>query len=220
MAIVSRQELKAKLTAGELVFEPTLDQWQLQPSAIDLRVGWSFYIPQSWEYTDAGRVALVADYMNLEQQQENFKLIKLKPGQYFEILPHEFIIIATLEKVSLRGANLIAMLHPRSSTLRRGLLMEGGKVDSQYSGHLTIPISNTTNHIVRLYPGERLCQLVVHELSANLSPEEAQQHGAQLAKYQDATAYGLNYRGDSSDEVAHIRRGTIEELKSAYPIKD
>lgn len=218
MAIITRKELKEKIQNGDLIIEPNVDAFQLQPSAIDLRLGWSFYIPEAWECTDQGRVAIRADYVDSATKKNYFKLIKLKPGQFFELLPHEFVIISTLEKITIAADNLIGMLQPRSSTLRRGVLLEGGKVDTKYNGHLIIPITNVTNHIVKLYPGERLCQLVIQELNSPLSPEEAMQHGSQLAKYQDATPYGLAYRSDSKEETDLILQGKIDELKNQHKI--
>ena len=171
--ILNSHDIKDEISKGLIAFAPALDGFQVQPNSIDLRVGWSFYIPETWEYTDAGRVAIRADYLDIQKNKHYFKLIKLKPGQYFEILPNEFIIISTLEKLSLNAPDVAAMLAPRSSVIRRGLSIQGGVVDAYFEGHMTIPVMNNSNHSIILYPGERFVQLVLHKLTAGLTKEEA-----------------------------------------------
>lgn len=217
--ILDSHKIKEAVSAGQIVFTPNLDGFQLQPNSIDLRVGWSFYIPETWEYTDVGRTAIRADYLDLAANKQYFKLVKLKPGQYFEILSGEFVIISTLEKITLNAPNIAAMLSPRSSIIRRGLSIEGGVVDAYFEGHLTIPVMNNSNHIIRLYPGERFVQLVLHTLTTDLTKEEALKHGLSSAKYMKSTPYGLEARSDSESEINFIRSGAIDDIKSKFPIE-
>ena len=214
--VLNKNQIREAIAAGKLVFEPGLDGFQLQPNSIDLRVGWSFYVPQTWEMTQDGRVALRADYFDTEANKEYFKLVKLKPGQYFEVLSHEFILISTLEKITLVGGDLSCALHARSSLLRRGLTIGGVIVDTFYIGQLTIPIINNANHTVRLYPGERIIQLVVHQSPTALEKAEAEKHGLTDGKYVRSTPYGLEARSDSIDEIGLIKTGKIDELKQKF----
>ncbi|HUT22134.1 MAG TPA: dCTP deaminase [Candidatus Bipolaricaulota bacterium] len=214
--LLDKKTLLDLLKENKITFEPNLDGFQIQPNSIDLRLGHSFYIPVSWKLNEQGRVAMSADYLDYHAPQDKLQLIKLKPGQYFEILPHEFIMISTLEKISLNNDNIVGNLQPRSTALRRGLQITGGAVDVHYSGHLIIPMVNNTNHILRLYPGERICQLQFFELKSPLSVEEAKKHGLQDAKYNEATPYGLEAKSDSQEEIDLIKAGKIDELKSKY----
>jgi len=217
--VLTKKELQNLISGGSIVFSPELDEYQLQPNSIDLRVGWSFYIPDTWKYNDKGRLAVIADYLDYQNVEEYFKLIKLKPGQYFEILPKETIIISTLEKITLNSGRLAGNLFPRSSALRRGLQINTGVVDCRYSGQLTIPVVNNSNHIIRIYPGERICQLQLFELASELSEEEAKSHGKQTAKYIGSTPYGLEAKVDANEEVDLIKAGKIEELKNQFKLK-
>ncbi|HCC23568.1 TPA: dCTP deaminase [Candidatus Falkowbacteria bacterium] len=212
MSILTRPAILQKITAQELKIEPELDEYQLQPASIDLRIGWSFYIPYIWKFTDKGRVAVVADYMDYSTTHENFQLVKLKPEQYFEILPGEMILASSLEKVTLSG-KLCGVLHARSSASRRGLAIESGVVNPHYSGHLTIPITNQSHHVLKIYPGERLCQMVLHELQTDMSTEDAQMHGLDASKYDSATPYGLTSKLDSHAELDILRSGNLDQLK-------
>ncbi|MEK7076874.1 MAG: dCTP deaminase [Patescibacteria group bacterium] len=216
MAILGKKDIARYLSEGKLVFDPAIDKFQLQPNSLDLRVGWSFYIPEQWKYSDEGRSAVEPNYLEHKANQDYFRFIKLRPGQYFEFLPHEFAIISSLEKVSLKDDNLMALLYPRSSVARRGFVIESGVVDVHYEGHMMIPVLNGTSHTLRLYPGERIYQLVFHTLEQGLSSEEAQMHGVQKAKYHGATAQNLEARTDSEDELKFIKEGKIAELKERY----
>lgn len=216
MAILNKAQLIEEIQAGRISFHPGIDGFQLQPNAIDLRIGWNFYIPERWQYTDQGRIAIKPDYFESGFNKDYFKLIKLKAGQYFEILPNEFILISTLEKVELNSNNLLAILYPRSSMIRRGLIIESGIIDVKYHGHLIIPILNSTSHYLTLYPGERACQLIFHTLTSDISDKDALQHGLAFAKYMGSTPYNLEARTDNDQEVAFIKKGDVDGLKTKF----
>ncbi|MDD3487595.1 MAG: dCTP deaminase [Candidatus Moranbacteria bacterium] len=219
MATLTKKEIVILIKEKKIEFDPSLDQFQIQPNSVDLRVGWNFYIPKSWEYNEKGRVALKVDYLASKEREERYKIIRLKGGQYFEILPGEFIIISTLEKIKLNTGSLMAILFARSSFIRRGLNVESGTVDARYDGHLMLPITNNTrDQIIRIYPGERICQLVFFKLPYNLTEEEALSHGIARAKYVSSTPYGLEARSDSKEEIEHIKKGNIMKIKEEYKL--
>lgn len=216
--IFSKPKILEYLHDKKLEFNPSLDAYQLQPDSVDLRLGTTFYIPETWRMTDKGREAVRADYVDVKTNPEYFKMVKLQPGQFFELMPQEFIIISTLEKITMSNGDFAAILYPRSSVLRRGLIVEGGVVDACYSGFLTIPMLNSSNHSIYLYPGERVCHLVFQSLSNPLTNDEAQLHGVNAAKYQSATQYGLDAKLDRQEEIELIRSGKLEDLKTNFPI--
>lgn len=220
MAILTKKEILEHLKGGKIVFNPTLDKYQIQPHSVDLRLGYSFYVPKKWKLSAKGCVAINFDYLNSENNPEdNFDLIKLKPGQYFELLPKEFIIASSLEKITLKDEKLMANLDTRSSLLRRGLNIASGIIDVRYQGTLTFPIvNNTGTQIIKLYPGERICYLTFATLESPVSEEEAKRHGLTGAKYLESTPYGLESRIDSEEEINLIKRGEIEKLKEQFKI--
>jgi dCTP deaminase len=218
MAILGKNEILNYIKEGKLSFDPVIDKFQVQPNSIDLRCGFTFYVPEQWQMSDEGRVITRPDYLKHNANANNFRMLKLKPGQYFEFLPHEFVIVSSFEKIALKADNLMALLYPRSSMIRRGLVIESGVVDLHYQGNLTIPIFNGTNQPLRLYPGERVYQLVFHTLEGGLSHDEAQLHGAVKAKYEGATSANLESRTDSDDELEFIRQGKLTDIKEKYKI--
>ena len=211
--ILTRHEISALIAEGKLKFAPALDAFQNQPHAVDLRLGTTFYLPKIWKLSDKGREVLNVDVT--EVAGENFEQIKLTPGQYFELAPGESIIASTLEKVSLNADNLMGILYPRSSINRRGLSVDlTGIVDVHYSGNLMIPILNkTSSQVIRIYPGERICQIVFQTLMQDIDKEEAKRHGKGAAKYDGCGADSLASRKDADEEVELIRKGDFEALK-------
>ena len=199
--ILTRHEIAQLMAEGKLEFVPNLDGFQNQPHAVDLRLGTQFYLPKTWHLTDAGREVVRVDVT--ESDAENFEKVELKPGQFFELAPGESIIASTLEKVSLRADDLMGILYPRSSVNRRGLSVDlTGIVDAHYSGHLMIPIHNrTAQQIIRIYPGERICQLVFEKLANNLQKGEALRHGIGNAKYEGVDAANLSLKKDNDKEL-------------------
>ena len=211
--ILTRHEIGDLITNGKLEFSPALDAFQNQPHAVDLRLGTVFYLPKIWKLTEEGREVLNVDVT--ESAGDNFEKIELKPGQYFELAPGESIIASTLEKVSLKSDNLMGVLYPRSSINRRGLSVDlTGIVDAHYCGHLMIPILNkTSSQVIRIYPGERICQIVFQTLARDIEKEDAKRHGKGNAKYDGCGADNLASRKDGDEEMDLIRRGDFEALK-------
>ncbi len=211
--ILTRHEIGTLIAEEKLIFEPALDKYQDQPHAVDLRLGTTFYLPKIWKISDRGREVLTVDVTHCTA--DNYEKIDLESGQFFELAPGESVIASTLEKVSLRADDIMGVLYPRSSVNRRGLSVDlTGIVDVHYSGHLMIPILNkTTSQIIRIYPGERVCQIVFQRLASDVQKDEAQRHGAQAAKYEGATSAELTSKCDAEEELELIRTGNLDVLK-------
>jgi len=219
MGILTRNEILSAINKGELAFEPGLDQFQLQPAAIDIRVGMNFFIPKVWSFGEEGRTGLNTDHLDNEKKNEVLDSLHLKPGQTFELLPGEFILISTLEKIYLKSGGLVAILYPRSSTTRRGISIESGVIDPHYEGSLMIPVFNMTRtQKIKIYPGERIAQLVFSTTESVLSKEESLNHGLAKPKYQGVQGYQLDYKFDPHEEINLIKNGQIEKLKKNHLI--
>ena len=211
--ILTRHEIAQLIVDGSLNFEPALDGFQNQPHAVDLRLGTHFYIPKIWKLSDKGREIISVDVT--ESAGDNYEKIDLQPGQYFDLAPGESIIASTLERIELKAPDLMGILYPRSSINRRGLSVDlTGIIDTFYCGNLMIPILNkTTSQIIRIYPGERICQVVFHKLTQPLSQEEAMIHGKVAAKYHEAGGENLASKKDDQSEIEYIKSGDMEGLK-------
>ncbi|MDH3324627.1 MAG: 2'-deoxycytidine 5'-triphosphate deaminase [Candidatus Peregrinibacteria bacterium] len=211
--ILTRHEIRDLIDSGKLNFSPELDAFQNQPHAVDLRLGTTFYIPKIWDLTEKGREILTVDVT--ESAGGNYEKIDLKPGQFFDLAPGEAIIASTLERIELKSPNVMGVLYPRSSINRRGLSVDlTGIVDVFYSGNLMIPILNkTSSQVIRIFPGERICQIVFQKLTNDIEEDDALLHGKVTAKYHQANGQELASKKDSDQEIKYIKKGDLNGLK-------
>lgn len=219
MSILSRNQVIEAVKQGKIQFDPSLDQFQISPIAIDLRVGSSFFIPRLSVIGSGGRTQLGIDHLDNKMKSEVLDQIHISPGQVFELLPGEFILISSLEKIFINTGEIMANLFPRSSTSRRGLSIESGIVDPYYEGYLTIPVLNQTKtQMIKIYPGERIAQLVFQNIGESIDSKDAQAHGTAKPKYQGSKAYMLDFKFDPHDEINLIKEGKISEIKKQYKL--
>ena len=215
--ILSRQDILSQIESGGIRFSPEIDRFQLQPHAIDLRLGYKFLIPRNWTFDEKGRRAIKVSIDDADAHPEQFDEVVLKPGQYFDLLPNEFVIGTSLERIELNAPNLMAILFPRTSTNRRGIdLSLSGIIDVGYKGNLIFPMKNEAgNQVIRIYPGERVCQVIFEELKTPLTAEEANLHGMTAAKYSESDGA---YRLDKDDERTLLVDGKLGEMKKRFGI--
>lgn len=214
MSILTKSEILRLMKEGKIGVKPALDEFQLQAHSIDLRLGFTFLIPKSWHITKAGREALHMDYY-AKDRPEYFDIIELEQGQFFDLLPNEHVLVSSLETLIIPD-DLMAVMYPRSSTNRKGISVDlTGIVDSGYEGQLVIPIKNNTNsQTVRLYPGERFCQIVFEKLLTSSSPRQSRYHKKDIIDGVDTQSVVREKRIENK----LIQKGLIKELKSDYKL--
>ena len=105
----------------------------------------------------------------------------------------------------------MGVLYPRSSTNRKGLSLDlTGIVDSGYEGQLILPIRNNTHsQTVRLFPGERLCQIVFEELDRSIEPKKSKYHQKDIIE---------GVQKEKKTEAQLVIAGKIKELKEKFPL--
>jgi dCTP deaminase len=208
MAVITKEQILNKIKSGDITFKPGLDSFQLQGHSVDLRLGFTFMIPKSWHMTSKGREAFDITHFD-KNSSEYFEIIELEKGQYFDLLPHEYILVSTLESIKVPN-DLMAILYPRSSTNRKGMSLDlTGIIDAGYEGQLILPIRNNTHsQTVRLFPGERLCQVVFEELTNSVDHK---------SKYHNRDVID-GVQKEKKDEVDFIISGNIKDLKEQYKI--
>ena len=210
MAILTKKGILERVAKKEIGFSPNLDSFQLQDHAVDLRLGFTFLIPKIWHITARGRESL--DILNFDKvNADYFEIIELEQGQYFDLLPNEYVLVSTLESIKVPN-DIMAILYPRSSTNRKGLSLDlTGIIDSGYEGQLTLPIrNNTSSQIVRLYPGERLCQIVFEELTEPVAPRKSKYHKRDIIE---------GIKKEKMTESRLIFSGDIRKLKTEHAVK-
>ncbi|MFA5828629.1 MAG: dCTP deaminase [Candidatus Shapirobacteria bacterium] len=210
MSVLTKEEIEVLMKEEKLSLVPAADSFQLQGHSIDLRLGLTFMVPKLWSLGSEGRVALNMDRLGTEKKS-SFEVIVLEEGQYFEILPEEYVVVSTLEKIKM-PKTIMGVLYPRSSVNRRGLSLDlTGIVDAGYEGNLVIPVrNNTRTQVIRVYPGERFCQIVFYSINNEVEIAQSRYHG------KDVTAGVLPERNQEETEL--IKAGKIRELKEKYKI--
>jgi len=147
--ILSDIRIRELLGKGDLQVSPLEDQ-QIQPASIDLRLGNNFLkiLENNVTHLD---LTTPPKYEELEMDQ----LI---------LPPHSFILATTIEYMVLPN-NLTAFVEGRSSIGRMGLFIQNaGWVDPGFEGEITLELFNANNLPICLDAGRRICQLVLAEM--------------------------------------------------------
>jgi dCTP deaminase len=171
--ILPDHEIKQWLKSGKLVIEPIDNmEKQVQPAWVDLRLDSKFRV-----------------FKNLHQPFIDVR----NPGDYTEpfdtnhepfiLHPKEFILGMTLESIKI-PADLVAYVDGQSSLGRLGITshVTAGWIDPGFSGKLVLEITNLGKMPVKLYPGMKICKLVLLKLT---SPCEMPYDKRKEAKYKE-----------------------------------
>lgn len=175
--ILSDRELRARLQAGDLQVGPLSDiELQLQPASIDLRLADEFIV-----YKPAQLTCL--DPQRPETLTAATEKLAIAPGEAFILHPGEFALGSTVERVTI-PADLVARVDGRSSVGRLAVVVHAtaGFIDPGFAGQITLELSNLGRVPVRLYPGMRIAQIVLYQLT---SPAERPYGSERGSRYQE-----------------------------------
>jgi dCTP deaminase len=154
--ILSDRSLREAIDAGRLVVEP-LDEDAIQPSSVDVRLDRRFRTFYTARHP----------YIDVRQPMDDLtELVEVKPDAAFILHPGEFVLGSTLERVGI-PPDLAARLEGKSSLGRLGLMTHStaGFLDPGFEGHVTLELSNVANLPITLYPGMRIGQIAVFQLT-------------------------------------------------------
>ena len=155
--LLSDRELRKEVESGRLVLEP-FDGEMVQPSSIDVRLDRFFRVFNNTKYT----------HIDPRQQQDDLtSLVEAEADEPFVLHPGEFVLGSTFEKVTLPD-DLAGRLEGKSSLGRLGLLTHStaGFIDPGFSGHITLELSNVAILPITLWPGMKIGQLCLFQLSS------------------------------------------------------
>lgn len=155
--ILSDRDLRILIEEGSLVIDP-FDSDSIQPSSIDLRVGNQFRVFANSRYP----------YIDVRDPMEGLtEVVEAREDEPFILHPGEFVLGSTLERVALPD-DKVGRLEGKSSLGRLGLLIHStaGFVDAGFDGYLTLELSNVANLPITLYPGMKIGQLCLFEMTS------------------------------------------------------
>jgi dCTP deaminase len=165
--------LRAEPVQDRLVVTPLLDESQIGPASIDLRLGTHFLEVHRLEQ---GVLDPEADEAAVDVRREEPVVVPL--GQHLWLHPGHFVLGSTLEFIRMPN-HLVGQVLGRSSWARLGLIVATAVlVQPGWPGVLTLELSNIGDVPLRVFPGERIAQLMVFNLS-----EETSQPYDKGAKY-------------------------------------
>ncbi|MEK6879136.1 MAG: dCTP deaminase [Nanoarchaeota archaeon] len=85
---------------------------------------------------------------------------------YFVVPPKTFVLGSTIEKIKI-SPNLSAFVQGRSSWARLGLAIEiAGFCDAGFEGQITLEIFNMSNHGIKIYKNQKICQIIFVKMSS------------------------------------------------------
>jgi dCTP deaminase len=156
--LLSDRDLRKELDAGRLVVDP-YDPAMLQPSSIDVRLDRYFRVFDNSRYTHIDPSIQQDELTSLVEQSNDDEPFVLHPG--------EFVLGSTFESVSLPD-DLAGRLEGKSSLGRLGLLTHStaGFIDPGFTGHITLELSNVANLPITLWPGMKIGQLCLFQLTS------------------------------------------------------
>jgi dCTP deaminase len=154
--LLSDTDLHKAIASGRLGISP-FDEAMLQPASIDVRLDRQFRVFENHRYAhiDPSR-----------EQPELTRLVEPEGDEPFVLHPGEFVLASTYEAVRLAD-DLAARLEGKSSLGRLGLVTHStaGFIDPGFEGHVTLELSNVATLPLLLWPGMKIGQLAVFEMT-------------------------------------------------------
>ena len=154
--VLSDAAIRRLIESGRILVEP-YEPALMQPSSLDVRVDRLFRVFRNSRYP----------YIDVKQEQEELtELVEANGDEPFILHPGEFVLGATLERITLPD-DLVARLEGKSSLGRLGLLIHStaGFVDPGWDGHVTLELSNVANLPITIYYGMKIGQLSFVQLT-------------------------------------------------------
>jgi dCTP deaminase len=175
--VLSDRTIKEEIAKGRIIIEP-LDSDCIQPASVDLHLDKKLLVFKPQQHPDYIDVRRSLDHLN--------ELVELDEDEAFFLNPGEFVLVSTLESISLPD-DVVGRLEGKSSLGRIGLLIHStaGYVDPGWQGNLTIELSNVAKLPITLYYKMKIGQISFLRLT---SPVDRLYGAAELgSKYQGQT---------------------------------
>ncbi|MBM3200617.1 dCTP deaminase [Candidatus Woesearchaeota archaeon] len=150
MTILTKTEILKEIKKGRVKIEP-MSQDQIGPASVDLCLGNEFRVFKKW------KTAPISENVDYKKFTELVNVDKYK------ILgPDEFVLGITKEKITLPD-NICGWLTGRSRFARLGLSIHitASFIQPGISNRQVLEIKNVSKIPLILYPGTRICQIIL-----------------------------------------------------------
>lgn len=155
---LSDNELRERIAAGQALAEPLKNaSLQVQCASIDLTLGKTF----------TGFVGDAVGDIDPFDKETFHTETWTETGPFFRLMPKQFVLGTTNEVITV-PPDLLGRVDGRSTFGRIGVIIHAtaGLCDPGFTGQITLEIYNLNRRPVRLYIGERICQIVFQSLSS------------------------------------------------------
>jgi dCTP deaminase len=196
-ALLREQLLQAmkRPIAERLVVSPMLDDEQVGPSSIDLRLGTQFIAVQR----HAERAIDPFDAHSMTGREE---FINIPFGETFVLHPGHFVLGATLEYLCVPN-DMAGQVLGRSSWGRLGLIVATAVVvQAGFRGCLTLELANEGSVPLLLRPGLRVAQLCLWQAAEPVKSG----YDSSAGKYQAPLGPQSSKLGVEGPELDRLRR--------------
>ena len=151
--ILSGLEIKAKALEGKEIIIKPFDPEKIGPNSYDLRLDKTLAV-----YED--------EVLDMKQPAKTKEIII--PEEGIVLVPGKLYLASTVEYTETQG--YVPMLEGRSSLGRLGISIHvtAGFGDVGFKGHWTLEMHCL--HPVRIYAGERICQMYFHKIEGDYIP--------------------------------------------------
>ncbi len=190
MAILSDTDLKELIKEQNAVYVdngPELDpDLQIGPSSVDLRLGYSFGVLNT-------RLVEVVDTKDMKKYNNCIQEERHTPEEGVIIHPGEFVLGTSLETVNVPD-DMVARVEGRSSYGRLGIVVHAtaGFVDPGFEGDITLEMQNLGNAPVKVYPEDRICQIVFETMTSEAAVPYGEKRDAKYMNQKGATGSKLD----------------------------
>jgi len=175
--VLSDRTIKDEMARGRIIIEPLIPGC-IQPASVDLHLDKKLLVFKPERHPAYIDVRRSLDHLN--------EVVELDEDNAFFLNPGEFVLVSTLESITLPD-DVVGRLEGKSSLGRIGLLIHStaGYVDPGWQGHLTIELSNIAKLPITLYYKMKIGQISFLRLT---SPVDRLYGAAELgSKYQGQT---------------------------------
>jgi len=167
MSALSKSAILHQIAEGKLVVSPLMNDEQIGPSSIDLRMGAMALVARAGHNSHVNALA----YMNSGPTHQRVQGLKQKHqridvpfGRSFLLHPGSLALVPTLEWVVIPPA-LQGIVTARSSWAREGLnIATASIINPKYRGVITLELANFGEIPISLRPGLRIAQLALYYL--------------------------------------------------------
>lgn len=155
--ILSDGTIRKLLAEGRIVIDP-MEDGQIQPASVDVRLGDTFLAFRSH----------TASHINPWEPNDALMETVIVSDGPFILHPGEFVLGTTVERLTLPD-DVVARIEGKSSLGRHGLLIHAtaGFVDPGWkNGQITLELSNVAPLPIMLWPGMKIAQFSFMQMDA------------------------------------------------------